>query len=151
MPVVVRSRLRRSPVRMSVLSRLAQHLLELVGEQQAELSLEIIGNTRMRRLNREYRERDKTTDVLAFPLRVSPGFRSSLLGDVVIAYPTAERQASAFDHSVDEELISLLIHGVLHLLGYDHEQGDREARRMRRKEQALFESLKPFPKLVKRK
>ena len=148
MPVLTRNRLRRHPVRMSVLARLAQQILDLVGEHEVELSLEIIGNGRMRRLNREFRGKDRPTDVLAFPLRESLGPRSSLLGDVVIALPTAAKQARALGHSLDEELVCLLTHGILHLLGYDHECGEREARRMRRKEKIVLHKVRPIPKLV---
>ena len=149
-PVLVRHRLRRTTIRLSILTQLAQKLLEAVGEAHAELSLELVGDGRMSRLNRTYRGGDGPTDVLAFPLRESPGPRSALLGDVVIAFPTAVRQAVSLGHSIDEELVRLLIHGLLHLLGYDHERGEHEARRMQRKEKALFRTLLPLPKLVSR-
>lgn len=150
MPVLVRHRLRRTAIRLSILTQLAQKLLEAVGEARAELSLELIGDGRMSQLNRQYRGGDGPTDVLAFPLRESSGPRSALLGDVVIAFPTAARQAVSLGHSIDEELVRLLIHGVLHLLGYDHTRGEKEARRMERKEKALFRALLPLPILVSR-
>ena len=73
---------------------------------------------------------------------------SPLLGDVVISVPVARRQAKAFSHSLDEEVLRLLIHGVLHLVGYDHERSRQQARRMRRKETELFETFTPVPSLV---
>lgn len=149
MSVLVRSRLRRRTVRLSVLARLAQKVLEAVGESKAELSVEVVGDGRIRRLNREYRRKDRPTDVLAFPLRHVPRLPSRLLGDVVISLPTATHQAASLGHPLDEELIRLMIHGVLHLVGYDHERGTKEARRMHRKEDMILQSLKPFPKLVR--
>jgi rRNA maturation RNase YbeY len=71
-----------------------------------------------------------------------------MLGDVVISLHTAARHAAADRRAVDHELAKLLIHGILHLVGYDHERGEREARRMRRKERAILRSLMPIPKLV---
>ena len=149
MPVQVRSELRRISVFASRIQKLAQHVLRAAGEPRAELSLLLIGDSRMRRLNRRYRGRDAPTDVLAFSLREAGGPASSLLGDVVISLPQASRQARAGRRSLDDELATLLIHGVLHLLGYDHERGDREARRMHRKEQAIWRALAPPPKLIK--
>lgn len=86
-------------------------------------------------LNRQYRQKDKPTDVLSFPLAddVCP----ALLGDVVISVDTATRQAHRRGHSLREEIQTLLIHGVLHLLGYDHEVSRSEAIRMRKKEREI--------------
>lgn len=151
MPVLVRSRARRPAVRPRAMAGLAQRVLEAAGEPDAELSLELVGDGRMRRLNRHYRRRDTPTDVLAFPMREAAGPRSPLLGDVVISLHTAERQAAEVGRRLDDELAALLIHGVLHLLGYDHERSDREAARMRRRERAVLQAVRPFPALVGRR
>ncbi len=84
------------------------------------------GDRTVRRMNREYRGQDKTTDVLSFPGAVSPEGRH--LGDIVISVPTAERQATGRGKSLEREVQLLLLHGVLHCLGYDHEsdQGEME-------------------------
>ena len=148
MPVLVRSRLRRKLVILPRIQVLAQKILAASGVPAAELSLDLVGDRRIRRLNRQYRGRDYPTDVLAFPMRKVAGPASSLLGDVVISLHTAARQAEASGHSLDHEVVTLLIHGTLHLCGYEHERGAREAYRMRRKELAILESLKPLPKLV---
>jgi len=71
-----------------------------------------------------------------------------LLGDVVISLDAAARQAKSGGWSLDEEVIRLLSHGILHLLGYDHERGAAEAARMRRKERAVIRALGRIPKLV---
>jgi rRNA maturation RNase YbeY len=102
----------------------------------------------MRSLNRRYRGKDRTTDVLAFALREAPHSFSGMLGDVVIAVPMAVRQAKEGQRSLDEELTVLLVHGMLHLCGYDHERSDAEARRMKRREQAMLRALRPVPMLV---
>lgn len=148
MPVLVRSRLRGARPIQPAIEALAQRLLEKVGESASELGLEFVGDARMRRLNREYRRKDRSTDVLAFPMREGGGPRTSLLGDIVISLPTAARQAAAHGHGLDREVATLLIHGVLHLCGYDHERGEREAARMGRRERALLRSLGRLPHLV---
>jgi probable rRNA maturation factor len=86
-------------------------------------------------LNRQYRQKDKPTDVLSFPL--ADELQPSLLGDVVISVETATRQARRRHHLLREELQVLLIHGILHLLGYDHEVSRGEAIRMHRKEREV--------------
>ena len=95
----------------------------------------------MRTLNRTYRQRDYATDVLAFPMQ--DGLQSPLafVGDVVICIPVALAQAPRFGNTADKEILRLLIHGTLHLLGYDHETTDREAKRMKRKERTIFGRL----------
>jgi probable rRNA maturation factor len=148
MAVWVRSHLRRGLVFQSAVTELTQRILRQVGPPEAEVSLDLIGDGRMRRLNRRYRGQDCTTDVLAFAMREAKGPRSPLLGDVVISVPTAARQAAEAGRTLDQELTALLIHGVLHLLGFDHEKGKREARRMRRKEQDVWRSIQPLPQLV---
>lgn len=149
MPVFVHSRIRRELVRETVVQRVIQWLLVSLGEAESEVSIEFVGDTRMRRLNREYRKKDRTTDVLAFASREAGGPPSPLLGDVVVSVPTARRQASSLGHSLNEELVRLLIHGVLHLVGYDHERSEAEARKMKQKEGRLLTYVSPIPKLVR--
>ena len=150
MPVLFRCRLRRKLLHERRLIFVAQQILSVSGEAEAELSLEIVGNSRIRRLNRQYRHQDLPTDVLAFPLRKAGGPATPLLGDVVISFPKATEQALQHGHSIDEELTTLLIHGILHLQGYDHECGKEEARRMRRKEREIMKALRPLPPLLRK-
>lgn len=138
MPVIVTSRFIRTPIRRAMWARLAQDILRQVRRPRAELGVHVVGDRRMRQLNKRYRKQDKSTDVLAFPMQEGPGPRTDLLGDVVISLPTAQRQAKESNHSLDRELTGLLVHGVLHLCGYDHELGDAEARRMQRREHAIL-------------
>ena len=86
----------------------------------------------MQRLNRRWRGKNRPTDVLSFPQDAD-----GLLGDVVISVETARRQAIEQRTTVGREADRLLIHGLLHLLGYDHERSPAEARRMRLRERAL--------------
>ena len=148
MAVYLRVRLIRVRVREAALRRLDERVLVAVGEKQSELSLDLVGDGRMRRLNCQYRKKDRTTDVLAFAMRESSSPVSALLGDVVISLPTAQRQAKEGGRSLSEEIAWLLVHGVLHLCGYDHERSDAEARRMKRREQAVLRVLRPIPTLA---
>lgn len=97
----------------------------------------------MRTLNRAWRNKDRSTDVLSFPLREGRflHIQPHMLGDIVIAVPVASRQADEAGHSLIREIERLIVHGLVHLLGYDHEQGLTEARRMERKERQLLERL----------
>ena len=140
--------LRRHSVRPTTIRRLAQSVLIQAGYPTAQLSLSLVGKTRMRSLNRKYRGRDYPTDVLAFPMGGAKKQTAVFLGDVVICLPIAIGQASRFKNNPDQEILRLLIHGTLHLLGYDHEQSKWQAAQMQRKEQAIFKKLTPTPKLL---
>jgi rRNA maturation RNase YbeY len=150
MAVYLRVRLRRLAKRQAAFLRAAESILEAVGEPQSELSLELVGDGRMRRLNRLYRRKDRTTDVLAFPMRESDNPCPMLLGDVAISVPTALRQAREAGRSPNDELAALLVHGVLHLCGYDHERSAKEAARMHRREREILQAIGPAPLLVTR-
>jgi len=106
-------------------------LVEEVAPGKGALTVRLVGDGPMRRLNREFRNVDSTTDVLSFPGEETP--EGPYLGDVVISVPTARRQAADRGHDVERELRTLLIHGVLHCLGYDHERDDGEMNRLERR------------------
>ena len=148
MPVLARSRLRRTRLLLPAVQALTQRILDAAGCPGALVSLDFIGDVRMRRLNRSYRGLDVPTDVLAFAMREAHGPRTPLLGDVVISLDTAARQAAAQGHDLRREIAILLVHGILHLLGFDHERGGPEARRMKAKERAILDRLIPLPPLV---
>jgi probable rRNA maturation factor len=133
-PVIVAARGRRAPALAARLGRDARRLLRGLGREDAELSLLLVSDREMRALNRRWRGRDRPTDVLSFP---QDDARGPLLGDVVISIDTARRQAAEQRTTVGREAGRLLIHGLLHLLGYDHERSVTEARRMQRRERAL--------------
>jgi probable rRNA maturation factor len=107
------------------------------------LSVLFIGDRAMRTLNHAWRNLDRTTDVLSFPMREGrfPDVQPDLLGDIVISVPAAQRQADKAGHALVVELERLLVHGLVHLLGHDHEQGLKEARSMERKERQLLKRM----------
>jgi len=118
--------------------------LRAIGLPDAELSILLIGDHAMRRLNHAWRGKDKTTDVLSFSLREGrfAHIRPEMLGDIVISVPAARRQAMAAGHAFTREIERLLVHGLVHLLGYDHERGIQEARSMARKERQLLKKIR---------
>lgn len=142
MPVTVAMRGRRVPALAARLARSGRRLLDALRCDGAELSVLLCSDPVMRGLNRHWRGVDRATDVLAFAQREgSGGAPAGLLGDVVISVDTARRQAEALGVPLPREAERLLIHGVLHLLGYDHERSPAEARRMQRRERALARAL----------
>ena len=131
-------------VEQAALIRLAQRALAAEGVPvSAVLSVVVTDDDSVRELNRRYRSADAPTDVLSFGMKEADGFvtppgSAAQLGEIVISYPTAARQAAEAGHRVDQELAHLLVHGLLHLLGYDHAAPD-EARAMQTREEALLD------------
>ena len=130
---------RKYPVRW--LKKIALAVLELAGRKEAELSLALIGNREMQELNARYRHKDYPTDVLSFPAGGDLPPATALLGDVIISVEKAAQQAKDRQHTLDHEMAALLIHGVVHLLGYDHERSAKEARAMKRVERRIYRRL----------
>lgn len=134
---------RRLPgLRAADVRRDATRMLALL-DVEAELSIALVGDPEMHVLNRAWRGVDRPTDVLAFALREGEGaaIQPGVLGDVVISLDTAARQAAARGHALADEVRALLAHGILHLLGYDHERSPAEARRMFARQRALLRRL----------
>jgi rRNA maturation RNase YbeY len=133
------------PWRGHVRSR-GRQILRALALGAAELSVALVGDPEMRILNRTYRRRDRSTDVLAFPAGDDAPRAARMpvvLGDVVISIDTAALQARADRTSVAARLDALLIHGVLHLIGYDHEISPTEARRMSRRAREVRTAIGP--------
>jgi probable rRNA maturation factor len=122
----------------SELKLIVVKLLAALKKNKSELSIALVGDKEMRPLNAKYRRNNKTTDVLAFPSDEKHPAGSVLLGDVVISVEQARRQAKERKKTVKSEMVTLLIHGILHLLGYDHERSERQAKVMRSLEQKLY-------------
>ncbi|MDY7229960.1 rRNA maturation RNase YbeY [Hyalangium rubrum] len=121
------------------LESLGRAYLERLGLSGCELSLSLVGDRAIRRLNRTWRKKDKATDVLSFPAgdlpKGTPGPRQ--LGDVVISLDTAKRQAKEYGRTLEAEVARYLAHGLLHLLGHDHER-PQDARKMAALEEKLL-------------
>jgi probable rRNA maturation factor len=113
--------------------------------EETELSVSIVGDRAIRRINREYLAKDHPTNVISFSLQEGEfaGITPHALGDVVISVDTAAREAAEAGLETFERLCFLLLHGILHLCGYDHERsGVAEAVKMEQKERELFRILK---------
>jgi len=113
----------------------------------AEISVRFVDNDEIRRLNAQHRQKDEVTDVLSFPLGIDGVYDichssgASLLGDIVICLPQAQRQAQMYGHTFQREMAYLAVHSMLHLLGYDHKPGGIESVRMREKEEQVMVQL----------
>jgi len=136
----------RNKVREDWLRLIAGRVLAAEGVPPAEVGLVITGDHVVRTLNRSYRGEDAPTDVLSFALAenqddfVLPPDGLLRLGEVVVSFPAARRQAQQGGRPVEEELAHLVVHGLLHLLGYDHRE-EREERKMRAREETLLAGL----------
>jgi len=114
-----------------------------------EVSILLMGDNDIRQLNKEFRDYDKSTDVLSFPQNSDedpqiPG--EIILGDIAISLDKAKFQAKEHGLKLNEEIILLLIHGILHLLGYDHEISEQEEIKMQNKTRELFKEI--FPEII---
>ena len=138
----------KAPLNVDWLRGVAEHVLaaENLGSS-VELGLVIASEARVHQLNRDYRGIDEPTDVLAFATVdgeatgfVSPPDGVRHLGEVIISYPQAVTQAEEHRHPFEREIALLIVHGVLHLLGYDHGEPEQE-RRMRAREDEILSSI----------
>lgn len=113
----------------------------------AEVSVTLVDDETIREINKKYRDVDSATDVLSFPMGengvydIDPDTGAKVVGDIVISVPHAVKQARDYGHSFRREIGFLTVHGMLHLLGYDHEDAGLEAMRMREKEETILEQL----------
>ncbi len=116
-------------------------------EKPAEVSISFIDNGEIKHLNAEYRGKNIETDVLSFPLGENGVYDKNedtgayMLGDIVISVEKALAQAELYGHTFQREMGFLTVHSMLHLLGYDHEEGGLEAAQMREKEEAILARL----------
>ncbi len=122
---------RYSGVRIRVLRPWLTKLLATLAPDRDSFALRIVSDREMREINRTYRDIDRSTDVLSFPGSDSP--EGHHLGDVVIALPTARLQAQDADRDIEQELKTLILHGVLHCMGHDHETDRGEMVRLERR------------------
>jgi len=137
-------RLRRRSVAPARVRRAAERMLESLDMIDAELSILLCDDATIQELNRDFRAKDRPTDVLAFAMREGEGggLHPELLGDVVISVETARAAALLGGRPIAQEVIHLLAHGLLHLLGHDH-RDEAEERRMRAMTEALVAASSP--------
>jgi len=109
----------------------------------AELSILLVNDVQIQELNRRYLHRDKPTNILAFPMRKGEfsSLHPHLLGDLAISVETAQRQSNRFGLDDMEMVILLMIHGILHLVGYEHEGTRKGARKMATKQKQIFRTV----------
>ncbi len=137
MSLSIQNRQRRVPVSTSRLHRLASRALSALGRSDRDVDLTVVDDREMRRLNRRYLRARRPTDVLAFRLELESSGPSRLLGEVIISAETAARQASRLGIPVTLEMELLLVHGLLHLVGYD-DHVPEEARLMHERERDIL-------------
>ncbi len=115
-------------------------ILKDLGFPEGELSVLFVDDSQITKINRQYLNRDRPTNVISFPMREGdfPGINPQLLGDVVISLERAKKEAAEKGNRMEDELNFLLIHGILHLLGYRHEDSEKEAEIMREKEETFM-------------
>lgn len=120
--------------------KVAKASLSALESPEAELSISLVSDKKITEFNQRYLHRHRPTDVLSFSMREGAfsDINPQLLGDVVISVETAKRQAESKGLSLEEEICVLLIHGILHLFGYDHERSDIKAPVMQKKERDLL-------------
>ena len=120
-----------------------EKILSDLSREESELSILFVSDKKIQKLNKEYRGIDRPTDVLSFSMEEGEGggVNPWLLGDVIISLETAVRQAEEKGHSLEKEVLILLVHGILHLLGYDHENSPEYAEVMEKKENDILKDI----------
>ncbi len=151
MAIWINNRQRSVALNTPLVKKQARRMMAYLGCQDSELSVVFVHDERMRSLNRTYRCKDRPTNILAFPqCQTYEGEpQTLLLGDVVISLPTAAREAHELRQTLEERVVFLLAHGLLHLLGYDHERSAAR-RRMERREQKILSHLREPPTSTER-
>jgi probable rRNA maturation factor len=142
MQILIQNKQRTYPLNERKIRQWVRAILKMQKEDNSEIGLVFVNNRTIQKYNKDYRGKNVPTDVLSFPMRDTrvKDF-SPLLGDIMISLEKTYEEAHLFCHGKREHLLFLLIHGILHLLGYDHEQSRNEAARMRRREKHIFEKI----------
>jgi len=127
------------PIETIPLGQWANQVLDLLEIGSAEISVVIVDNDQIQELNRTYLGHDRPTNVISFPQQEGEGPDGEHLGDVVISIEMADQEAKEAGLSLSERMLQLLIHGICHLAGFDHERGtEEEARKMEETEEGLY-------------
>ncbi len=140
MKIWIRNRQKTIPLDLKRIRGAVRKILTSLGLPEVELSLLLVDDKQIRELNRRFLCRDKPTNVLAFAMKEGefPALHPQLLGDLVISIETAKRQSKQSGLNKMEMLTLLMIHGILHLIGFEHEGTKKGAREMAKKQNELF-------------
>ena len=136
-----------SEIDKDFLKELAKKILKEENKKEAELNIILVGQGRIKKLNKKYRGKNKITDVLSFPSRenkkefIVPLEEKKKLGEVVICLRRVRKNAKRYNSDFRKELTRVLIHGILHLLGYEHEKSEIEAKKMKKKEEYYLSQI----------
>jgi len=143
MKIWIRNRQKHTPLDLRKIRKVAQRILTELGLPDAELSLLLVNDVQIQALNRRYLQRNRPTNVLAFPMREGEFsvLHPHLLGDLVISVETARRQMKRFGLDEMKMVTLLMIHGILHLVGYEHIGTKKGAREMAIRQQQLFHRI----------
>ena len=144
MGVLIENRQDKYAITPKNLKEKAQAILSALGSPDGELSILLLDDPQIAVLNKDYLQREGPTNVIAFPMREGAfaEITPDLLGDVVISLETAEKEGLAAGMSMEDRLGELMVHGILHLFGYDHEKTEKEARRMEARSIYLLEKIR---------
>jgi probable rRNA maturation factor len=129
MTVLIENQQSKHPISIERVQKSAQAILNALDSPEGELSVLLVDDTRITQLNQDYLNRKGPTNVIAFPMRegLHAEINPHLIGDVVISMDTCAKEAQEVDISIDQRFYQLLIHGILHLFGYDHIHSSEEA------------------------
>jgi len=143
MDIQIANRQKGHPISLRQLRRRTRIILDALKSPEGEISILLVDDLQIAAMNRRFLGREGPTNVIAFPMQEGrlSGLSPNLLGDVVISVDTAHREARAAGLALDERVTQLLVHGMLHLCGYDHEHDAAEARRMAAKSRALLAKI----------
>jgi probable rRNA maturation factor len=143
MPILIDNQQNRQMLDLEAIAETARQVLAALQRAEAELSILIVDDLQIEQLNRSYLNHVGPTNVISFPMQEGPfaDISPNLLGDVVISADTAAREARDAGMTFMHRFNQLLVHGILHLCGFDHEQDDAQAHEMEQKSQQLMQML----------
>jgi probable rRNA maturation factor len=146
MGILIDDRQKEYKIVKAKLQKKAQAILNALGSPEGELSILVVDDSEIKTLNKNYLNRSGPTNVIAFPMKEGDfsDINPQLLGDVVISTETAGREALQSGISTEERFTQLLVHGILHLFGFDHEKSEQDARKMEKKSNELLRLIEPF-------
>lgn len=146
MGILIDDRQKKHKLSKAKVQKKAQAILNALGNPEGELSILLVDDSEIKTLNKDYLNRSGPTNVIAFPMKEGDfsDINPHLLGDVVISMETAGREALQTGISTEERFAQLLIHGILHLFGFDHEKSEQNANKMEKKSNELLKLIESY-------